>query len=510
MPEEGDEEMTTRQRNGLRQRALGHDPGRPGYVPLGLLLLTVTMGMMSVFLSGCTSLPSKIPSPLPDPRHLQYRPLELHLPKVERKKLKNNMVLYLLPDHEIPIINISVLIRTGSIYEPSDKIGLGELTGEVMRTGGTASLSPAELDEELEFHSIHVSTSIGRDSGQASLSVLTKDVDRGMELFFDVLRNPAFQLDKVDLAKQKKTEEIRRKNDSPQNIAFREFRKILYKGDPRGNEAHIEDIQKLTREDMIWFHGRYFHPDNLILGISGDFLKEEIIEKLEKLTAGWEPLPKPVPQPPVPRGPASKTVNFISKQIPQSIILMGGMAPAKSHPDYFAFSVLNDILGGGGFNSYLAEEIRSDRGLAYSVGSFHTGYKDYGVFGAYCFTGSSHTHLVTSLMYQILNRVKLGQITSEKLQWAKDSILNQFVFSFSSSDGLVGQLMSLEYHDLPRDYLDTFQENIRKVSLADVQRVAGNYLEPEKYILLVLGNDDHFDQSLTQFGPINVINIENY
>ncbi len=467
--------------------------------------------IVSLGLIACAPISLKTSTTLPDPRNLRYPSLQCNFPKVERRQLKNGMIVYLLPDHEIPIVNVSVIIRTGSIYEPSDKVGLAGLTGEVMRTGGTKSFSADKLDEELEFHSIHLNTSIGRESGRASLSVLTKDLDKGLGFFFEVIKNPVFHSEKVELAKEKRIEKIRRKNDSPQKIAFREFRKLLYKGDPRGNEATIAGTQKLTRKDMVWFHERYFHPDNMILGLSGDFQKEEMMAKLEKLAAGWSPLPEPLPPAPVPQRPDVKSINFIAKKIPQSIIVLGGFSIPKNHQDYFAFSILNDILGGSGFNSYLTEEIRSDRGLAYSVGSFYTGYNDYGVFGAYCFTGSSNTYVATSLMYRIIEQVKSGGISPQKLQWAKDSILNQFVFSFSSSHGLVGQMISLEYDGLPRDYLDTYRENISKVVMEDIQRVARDYLKPEKYILLVLGNEESFDQPLTQFGgPLNRINIENY
>lgn len=470
-------------------------------------------------LTACTPLATKTSSltptsastsTLPDPGSLKYPPLQLHFPKAERKQLKNGLVVYLLPDHEIPIVNVSTLIRTGYVYEPPDKVGLAQMTGDVMRTGGTTSLSADQLDEELEFHSIYLGTAIDREAGTASLSVLTKDLDKGLRLFFDVLRHPAFDQEKLNQARDKKIEAIRRKNDSPQGVAFREFKKLLYRGDPRGNEATIEGTKKLTRQDLVQFHERYFHPDNMIMGISGDFSPDEIMKSLEQLTQGWAGLPKAVPPAPIPSGHTVKSVNYISKKLPQSIIIIGGFSVPQNHPDYFAFLILNHLLGGDGFNSYLAEEIRTKRGLAYSVGSFYTGYINYGASGAYCFTNSSSTVLATNLMYQILEKVKSGEISPQKLQWAKDSILNQFVFSFSSSEGIVRQLISLEYNGLPADYLDKYQENIRKVTFEDVRRVAKTYLQPQNDILLVLGDDEDFEQPLNQFGFVNTVNIENY
>lgn len=476
------------------------------------LLKLVIAGLLIIGQVSCATLGSKANShsKWPDPRALRYPSLQFQFPKVERTQLSNGLIVYLLPDHEIPIVNIATVIRTGSVYEPQDKIGLASLTGEVMRTGGTASLSSAQLDEELEFHSMLLASSIGRDSANASLSVLTKNLDRGLQLFFEVLRHPVFEEDKVDLAKQKKIEAIRRKNDSPQEVAFREFRKLIYKGDPRANEPSIAGVQQLTRQDMIWFHQRYFHPENIIMGVSGDFKPEEMIAKLEALTAGWEALPEPVSTPPVPGPFIPPSVNIVPKKIPQSIIVMGGFSMPKNHPDYYAFTLLNDIVGGDGFNSYLTEEIRSNRGLAYSVGSFYSAYEQYGVFGTYCFTSTPNTQLAISLLKEILLKIKAGNISPQKLQWAKDSIINQFVFSFSSADGLVAQMISLEYSGLPRDYLEHYQENIGQVTIEDLQRVAQTYLKPEEYTLLVLGDGEFFDQALTEFGPINKVNIDIY
>ncbi|MEW5801832.1 MAG: pitrilysin family protein [bacterium] len=501
----------------IRERELNHHRHRFTQKAASGSFLSFAARVITFFLLlGCltactTPTASRISPPaLPHPGSLTYPPLQLHFPKAERKQLKNGMVVYLLPDHEIPIVDVTALIRTGSVYEPQDQVGVAHLTGVVMRTGGTTSLSADQLDEELEFHSIYLGTDINRESGTASLSVLTKDLDKGLGLFFDVLRNPAFSQEKVNLAKDKLIESIRRKNDSPQDIAFREFRKLLYQGDPRGNEPTIEGVKKLTRQDLVNIHERFFHPDNMIVGISGDFCPEEIMEKLEDLTAEWPALPAPVPPAPIPPGRTVKSVNYIVKKIPQSIIVTGGYSVPQNHPDYFAFLILNHLLGGDGFNSYLTEEIRSNRGLAYSVGSFYTGNIDYGVSGAYCFTNSSTTILATHLIYQILEKMKAGEISPQKLQWAKDSILNKFVFSFSSSEGIVSQLITLEYRGLPSDYLDRYQDLIRAVTMEDLQRVARTYLKPEDNILLVLGDDEHFEQPLNQFGFVNMVNIENY
>jgi predicted Zn-dependent peptidase len=443
---------------------------------------------------------------LKPPSALIFRPLQFSPPEPERHEFKNGMVVYLLEDHEIPVVNVTARIRNGSIYEPGEKAGLAELTGLVMRTGGTKSMSGDAIDEELEYMAGSVGVSIGSQSGSASLTTLTKDLDQGLRIYADIMRHPIFAQEKFDLAKKQKEEELRRENDDPQNIAFREYRKILYRDNPRGSFPTMPSVQKIKREDLIAFHQKYFYPDRVILGVSGDFSPKEMLDRLEKLFGDWEKANEPIPQVPVPTS-QQKSVNLVSKDVPQSIIVLGHLAVPKNNPDFYPFTLLNYILGGGGFNSRLTSDIRSNRGLAYSVGSFYRGDIDYGAFGAYCFTKSSTTHEVVDLILKNLQDIRGKGVTGEELQWAKDSIINSFIFSFTSSHQIVVETMDLEYDHLPADYLKTYQEKISKVTRDDIEKVAKSSLHPESAIFLVVGNEGAFDKPLTDLGKVNRIEL---
>ena len=220
-------------------------------------------------------------------------------------------------------------------FEPKNKAGLASLTGTVMRTGGTSSLSGDEINEKLEFIAGSVETGIGREVGSASLSVLKKDIDLGLTIFADVLRKPAFSQEKVELAKQKKIEAIRRQNDNPQSIAFREFRRALFNDGPRGRVPTMETVASISREDMVAFHKKYFYPNNIIMGVSGDFERDEIIQKLERVFKSWEPGTLSFPTLKLPAEREEKSVYYARKDLPQSTIIMGNLVAAKTHPDYF-------------------------------------------------------------------------------------------------------------------------------------------------------------------------------
>jgi predicted Zn-dependent peptidase len=447
---------------------------------------------------------------LKHPRNMFFPPLTFVLPKAERTVLSNGMVLFLCQDPEIPLIKVTALIRTGSIYDPAPKSGLAQLTATLLRTGGTVDQTPQAINEALEFMAAELEFPMGRESGAASLSVQKKDFPHALPLLANLFTKPGFDPIQLDLAKKQEIESIRRSNDNPEEIAYREFRRFLYEGNPRGQIPTIESIESIQREDLVGFHRQFYKPNNIILGISGDFAKAEMITSLEKAFGGWGRSLIEFPFVSTPAPHDKKLIYYAPKDLPQSTILMGHLSIPLNHPDYIPFKVLNFILGGGGFNSRLTREIRSNQGLAYNVGSFYQGRIGYGVFGAFCQTKSSSTHKVISLIYEITAGLKKEVPTFEELDWAKKTLINQFIFSFTSSASIVSQEMQLEYDGLPEDYLEKYQERVGAVTFEDLERVAGKHLHPEKSLLLVVGQEENFDQPLSSLGPVNRIELKKY
>ena len=447
---------------------------------------------------------------LKHPREMTFPPLSFVPPKAARTLLSNGMVLYLLEDPELPLINVSALIRTGSMYDPPDKSGLAQMTATLLRTGGTYDQTPQAINEALEFMAAEMEFSMGRESGTASLSVLRKDFRGALSIFASLLMKPAFDPAQVDLAKKQEMEAIRRSDDNPEEIAYREFRKALYGGNPRGQVPTLESIESIQRNDLIEFHKRFFQPNNILLGISGDFQKEEMIHSLEEAFRGWERSRIELPFISVPSPRDKKLIYHVEKDLPQTTILWGHLSLPLDHPDHIPFQVLNFILGGGGFNSRLTREIRSNQGLAYGVGSFYQGRVGYGVFGAFCQTKSSTTHKAISLLHEITEGLKKNKPSPEELDWAGKTLVNQFIFSFTSSASIVSQQMHLEYDGLPEDYLAHYQERVASVTLEDLGRVAEKHLHPEKSLLLVVGKEEDFEQPLFSFGLVNRIELRKY
>jgi len=445
-----------------------------------------------------------------DYKSLKYPKLrDIKVPGVEQVTLSNGMRLFLLEDHELPLINISVTIRTGSVYEPAEKIGLASMTGEVMRTGGTMSKTGDELDEELESIAASVETGIGLNSGSASMSVLKQDLDKGLSILADVLMDPAFREDKIQLAKMQAHSMIARRNDSVNAVAGREFDKLIY--GPRSVYArHIEHatIAGISREDLVNFHRKYFGPNNAMLAVWGDFDTKQMIEKIEEAFESWKKVNLQLTEVPKVRYEFRKTVNVVRKDdVNQSNVYMGHIGGLRSDPDYFALIVMNKILGGG-FTSRLFRNVRSREGLAYLVfGAYSANYEYPGEFYVGCQTKSESTVYAIRAMIREVEKMREEEVTDEELAIAKDSFLNSFVFNFDTKGEVVNRLMTYEYFGYPADFLLRIKTNVEKVTKADVLRVAKKHLQPDKLQILAVGRPDDFDEPLSVLGPVNEIDI---
>jgi predicted Zn-dependent peptidase len=354
---------------------------------------------------------------------------------------------------------------------------------------------------------------MSREYGTINLSTLAEDIEKGLEIFADVLRNPAFREDKLELRKQQAVEGIRRRNDNPIQLAWRNFSALLYGTDhPFGWYSEVEDIEGITVDDLKAFHEKYYHPNNMMLAITGDFDTETLIAQLEKVFEGWGSTEIMFPDVPTVDATSKPSVNYISKDLPQTVMLIGhfGIKRTPDFPDYFALRVMNDILGEGGFTSRLMTEVREKHGLAYMVGSIMqtSYYTNPGEWFAYSQTRTDKTAEAISLIIDVVKGLRDAPVPEAELQRTKDSIINSFVFGFESSAQIAFQQMILAYRGYAPDFLETFTDNIAKVTAEDVQAVAQKYLHPDALTIVTVGNKANFDRPLDEFGTVNEIEIK--
>ena len=456
-----------------------------------------------------------LPSLAAGPKHydeLTFPALpELKLPKYTRFELKNGIRVYLMEDKELPLVGGNALFRTGDRFEPIDKIGLATLTGEVMRTGGTNKHSSDELNQLLERRAAAVETGISATAGSASFSALAEDLEPVFDLFAEVIQEPIFAPEKLDLSKQQHQGAIARRNDNPNEIVSREFQKLIYGSrSPYARTVEYKTLANITREDLVGFYQKYFHPKNTILGISGDFDTATMRKKIEEKFSNWQPSQSAeVPQLPT-VSPADRGGVFLvnQPQLSQSYVQMGHLGGMLNSPDYGALDVMNGVLNG--FGGRLFNNVRSRQGLAYTVYAAWSPRFDYpGMFLAGGQTRSNATvPFIKSILAEI-DRIRTEAITPEELAFAKESKINSFIFNFEDPSQTLSRLMRYEYYGYPDDFIFRYRRSIESATIADVQRVAKTYLKPENLVTLVVGNTAGIQPPLSSLGTaVKVQSVE--
>jgi len=458
-----------------------------------ILKLYIT-SLCLMFVAAIPVLQASAAAPFPDPSQLHYPPLQFNLPEAKRIVLKNGIVLYFLEDKELPLVAVNALIKTGTMYDPAGKAGVAELTAYLMKTGGTKKLASSEIDDRFDLLAASPYITASLDSVQVDFSFLNKDLDQGLDLLAQILMTPAFEQAKFDLAKGLKSEELRRLKDDPQSLAIREFNRLIYRDNPRGRFVSSKSLKNIERKDLIEFHQEYFQPQNIMFAVTGDISRKEAINIMQKYFGNRETGGKPAALPAPPRSSAGGFF-YIDKDIPQSTIISGQFAPAKSDQGYYAFALLDFIIGSGGFPSRIFSAIRSNEGLAYSAGTFYRARPDHGVFAAYAFTKTESTYKTLSLMNSVINNIMDKTLTKDEIQWAKNSINNGFIFSFTSPQQIAWQQMKLEYDGLPAGFLSSYRSKINSVQIEDLNRIAAKYLKKNNNTL-ILGNTKKFGKPL--------------
>ena len=431
-----------------------------------------------------------------------------HPVEPRRIALPNGMVIFLQEDHELPLIDGVLRIRGGSRDEPAAKAGLVDIYGEVWRTGGTTKRTGDELDDFLEARAAKVETSGALDSTLVAFSCLKADFDDVFNIFLEVIEQPAFRDDKLALAKYQANTGIARRNDDIGEIAARESLKLAYGADnPYARVPEYATIAAITRDDLVNWHNTYVHPNNMILGIVGDFDSAAVEARLRQVFAGLPKGPAYTP-PQIEFHPARPGIYFVAKEdVDQSAIRMVTLGTTRRNPDYYSIEVFNEAFGGG-FASRLFNDLRSKMGLAYVVGGgIGTSFDHPGVFRLVIGTKSATTIESIQALKQELVGLTTHPITNVEVTRARDSILNSFIFNFDTPDKVLRERMAYEFYGYPADFLERYRTGIEKVTAQDVDGILPKYIHPDQFATLVVGNPHEFDKPLASLGPVTTIDI---
>ena len=434
------------------------------------------------------------------PDKLKYPALKFEVPDAAamRTILSTGTPAYLIEDAALPIVDLRILIRGGSFDQPRGKEGVADLTADLMRTGGTTTKDPNAVDEEIDFLAANVTIGVDDVSGSASLSILSKDLDKGLAILMDLLKNPTFRQDKLDTLKAQTLDGLKSRNDRTASIEAREVNLMFYGPEyPISRLPTKASIESISREDLKSFHASWVHPSRFIVAAAGAFKKDALVAKLEAAFKEWPAVASggaitPVTAPKVTHEakPGIYCFNKDGKNITQGRVTMGHMGVDVRHPDVQAIRVMSYILGAGGFSSRLMQRVRSQEGLAYDVRSdLRPGLVYPFPFKILYQSKSESCAYAASICLEEVARIRKEGVTPEELQSAQQFYLDAFPgLFFSTKMQTAGTFAAAELMGFPKDYYVTYREKIARLTTGDILRAAQEHLHPEKFAWVVVGN----------------------
>lgn len=414
-------------------------------------------------------------------------------PKIEPKRvvLKNGITMLFVETHALPMVNISVAIKAGAIYDPQDNPGVANLTAMLLDEG-TKNRTSKQIAEEIDFIGGKLSASGGEDFSSASLVVLKKDLKTGMDLLSDILLNPAFPEEELERKKKETIASIISEKDDPGAVVSKAFYKAVFPGHPYGIpvEGEEESVGRITRDDIVRFYQQYYKPNNAIVAVVGDLGYKEAVALIEEYFRQWGKSRITLPDVPAVTKVTKKGSILIDRNITQANIVLGHTGISRDNPDYYAVNVMNYILGGGGFQSRLVKEIRDKKGLAYSVYSRFDVNKYPGAFSVEIQTKNESALEALEGIKAELKKIRDEKVSDEELKDAKSYITGSFPLKFDTNAKISNFLVQIEFYNLGLDYLNEYVKKIEGITKDDIMRVAKKYIDTENYIMVAVGNQE--------------------
>lgn len=411
-------------------------------------------------------------------------------PDIHIHTLPNGVKVYYLQDAELPVLKMTSYLEMGNIYETKETRGHAGYFMSAWRSGGTKTMKPSKVDEEIEFVSAKLSAGAGADLSTFQVTCLQKDVKKVLDIYFDLFFNPAFDNERVELIRKNVLSAIKRRNEKPLDIVGREFLQSLFGEDtPYSWKSTAETINKVSQESLQKFYDDNVAANRTLIAATSPLSFHEFLELLDPYLKNWTKK-RPLPQlPKAVKKEWQASIEFIHKPGNQSSVMVGHFGEKRFNKDKFKIVVADEILGGTTFGSRLGNRIRTDLGLAYSIRS-HFGFdRDYGAFRIMTQTKSESTVRTIQEIQSILKDLVAGvNLTQQELDDAKERIINRLIFEYDIPFNVVAMRLTYDYRGYPAKYLTVYQKEIEKVTLADVKEVMPQYIFPDKLKIMVVGD----------------------
>lgn len=414
-----------------------------------------------------------------------------HALDVKRQVLDNGLTLLIVERHNLPVVKVNLGINAGNLHEPEEKAGLANLTASLL-TEGTKNRTSQQISEEIEFVGGSVGASGGDDYVNASFSVLKKDVGLGFELLADIILNPIFPEDELNKKRERIKAGLKSQEEDPRFVASKNFKKAVFGLHPYGRllTGTAETIDRISRDDLRNFHSKYYSANNSVMAVVGDITAEEVEKLIEQYFGLWKKSDQETPVMPLIKEMKEKKTLTIDKELTQATIIMGHIGVNRGHPDYYKLSVMNYILGGGGFASRLMQNIREDKGLVYSIYSYFAADRFGGHFQVSLQTKNESANLAIEEILKEIDIIRNTPVSDTELSDAKSFLTGSFPMRIETSSRIARFLVAVEYYGLGAEYIDNYPGFINGISKDDILNAAKKYLHPENFILVVVADQE--------------------
>lgn len=436
------------------------------------------------------------------------------LPKYEKFKLPNGLTVYLMEQKEVPVMNVSIIIPAGAIYD-GNKAGLASLTATALKHG-TKSYSKANLDEELDFIGASVGTFASKESATISAKFASKDKEKVLGIVKEVLLDPSFDVTEFDKEKKRLLTNLDQQKESPRTVLPAYFDKFMYGNHVYGNiiQGKKSTVSPLTVEDIKSFYKENYLPESSAIAVVGDFNSAEMKMMLTKLFSDWKkgtkpqvnlaskPITKPITK------PTANNVLLINKDdARETTFSIGTMGISRNNPDFVAIDVVNTLFGGR-FTSMLNDELRVNTGLTYGANSRFSPLKNGGTFAISTFTANKTTEAAIDKALEVLNNLHKNGIDENSLASAKNYVKGQFPPRYETAGQLAGLLTQMFWYNFDESFINNFEENVDGLTLEKAKSIISTYFPKDKLQFVMVGKSSEIKKIVEKYGIVTEVQIK--
>jgi zinc protease len=432
------------------------------------------------------------------------------LPPYEKFKLKNGLTVYLMEQHEVPIISVSVILPAGAIYD-GEKSGLASLTATALKHG-TQNFNKSKLDEELDFLGASIGTSASKESASLSARMAAKDKDKVLNLLKEVLLRPTFDAGEFEKEKKRLLVGLEQQKESPRSVIGSQFDKFLFGDHVYGNivQGKISTVTALTTDDVKKFYTENYLPEGSAISVAGDFKTAEMKTMITNLFSEWKKGTKPqvnLASKPINK-PTKQQVLLVNKDdAKETTFIIGAPGISRNNPDFVAVDVINTLFGGR-FTSMLNDELRVNTGLTYGANSRFSALKNGGSFVISTFTAGKTTEPAVDKALEVLNKLHKDGIDEKGLTSAKNYVKGQFPPRYETAGQLANLMTQMFWYNFDESFINNFEKNVDGLTLDKAKEIIAKYFPKDKLQFVLVGKSADIKKIAEKYGPVTEVQIK--